>query len=106
MHSEPQSPLVLKDLDLSNFRFFNFLLAQNHLWVLYYHVLGLESLRLGIKYVIYLTKLALKQCVLSVNSILCSRIVGGKIKKKSESTFSENFEQAILLGLSSRYQRP
>ena len=57
-HSVPQSPLALKDLDLSNFRFCNSLLAQNHLWVLYYRGLSLESLGLGIKYVIYLAKLA------------------------------------------------
>ena len=60
----------------------------------------------GHKSVIYLAKLALKQCVLSVESFLCSRIKEAKSKKNPESPFSEIFGKSFLLGVISRYCRP
>ena len=76
------------------------------LGVLYFHMLGLKRLTFDIKSVIYLPKLALKQCVLSVESFLCSRIKEAKSKKNPESPFSEIFGKSFLLGVISRYCRP
>ena len=88
-----------------NFRFSNFFLASIHLEVSYIHRLGLTSLGLVIKCIIYLPKLALKSSILWFELILPSKKPEAKSKTIPKWLFSEIFGKSLLLGPSSRYQR-